>query len=365
MILIGTDEGIYRWFEGCGWPIFHSLQDRAIVGLASPGAGLLAAIDREGHIFESVNNGQDWQTIPGPRAPATVGLSTLAIWGEPSTIVLATQPMGLYRRVVGSPLPRPEASRAGRSPALLARARTFAEGASALVAARRRTSSASPTTVWGAIGKPEVAKGRVAAAASIRTLAIGDGTPPPWFAAVRGAGLWRSPNEGTTWEPCPGLPDEVFALRAIPAKPGHVVAATADGCRFSADGGATWEDRSAGLEGHRHVGAIEVKPDEPEIWLAGVAPRGPGTSGAAPVDGLGYALYESNNGGKAWTQVKRSFPEDLKHDVITDIRYDPAAPDNVIVALGSGELWVSRNAGAYWSPLARQIRVARVLCAAV
>ena len=46
MILIGTDEGIYRWFEGCGWPIFHSLQDRAIVGLASPGAGLLAAIDR-------------------------------------------------------------------------------------------------------------------------------------------------------------------------------------------------------------------------------------------------------------------------------------------------------------------------------
>ena len=34
MILIGTDEGIYRWFEGAGWPVFHSLQDRAILGLA-------------------------------------------------------------------------------------------------------------------------------------------------------------------------------------------------------------------------------------------------------------------------------------------------------------------------------------------
>ena len=37
MILIGTDKGIYRWFEGSGWPTFHSLQDRAIVSLASPG----------------------------------------------------------------------------------------------------------------------------------------------------------------------------------------------------------------------------------------------------------------------------------------------------------------------------------------
>src|SRR4051812_12198676 len=46
MILIGTDKGIYRWFEGCGWPIFHSLQDRAIVDLATPGGGVLAALDR-------------------------------------------------------------------------------------------------------------------------------------------------------------------------------------------------------------------------------------------------------------------------------------------------------------------------------
>jgi len=74
-------------------------------------------------------------------------------------------------------------------------------------------------------------------------------------------------------------------------------------------------------------------------------------------------LYESSNGGKSWAQVKRGFPEDLYHDTITDIRYDPASPDNVIVALGSGELRVSRNAGAYWSPLARQTRSARVLCA--
>src|SRR4051812_11491626 len=98
MILIGTDEGIYRWFEGCGWPIFHSLQDRAIASLASPGTGLIAAIDRDGQVFESVNNGQDWQAIPGPEPGPGGGTGptpvTLAIWGEASTIVLATRPLG-------------------------------------------------------------------------------------------------------------------------------------------------------------------------------------------------------------------------------------------------------------------------------
>jgi hypothetical protein len=355
MILIGTDEGIYRWFEGCGWPIFHSLQDRAIVGLASPGAGLLAAIDREGEILESVNNGQTWDVIPGPEGAggAAAKPTALAVWGEPSTIVLATQPLGLYRRVVGAPLPREATSTGGRAPALLVRARTLARGATARLAPRGRSAPASPTTVWGALGKPEVAKGKVAAAAAIRALALGDGTPPLWFVAVRGAGLWRSLDEGTTWQQCPGLPGEVLALRTIPSRPGSVVAATDDGCRISPDGGQTWEDRSAGLEKARYLGAIEVKPDEPDILLAG----------AASAEGMGYALYESTNGGKSWTQVKRSFPEDLHYDVITDIRYDPAAPDNVVVALGSGELWVSRNAGAYWCPLARQTRAARALCA--
>jgi hypothetical protein len=125
----------------------------------------------------------------------------------------------------------------------------------------------------------------------------------------------------------------------------------------------TWEDRSGGLEKVRYVNAIDVRPDKPDTLLAGVAPRAPGAAGAAPAVGPGFSLYESHNAGKTWTRVKHGFPEDFANDVITDIRYDPAAPENVIVALDSGELWVSRNEGFYWSPLARQIRFARVLCA--
>jgi hypothetical protein len=95
MILIGTDEGIYRWIEGAGWPVFHSLQGRAIVSLASPGAGMLAAIDKPGQILESVNNGQDWEVIPAPGPDASASPALLAVWGDPQLLVLATKTLGL------------------------------------------------------------------------------------------------------------------------------------------------------------------------------------------------------------------------------------------------------------------------------
>jgi hypothetical protein len=358
MILIGTDEGIYRWFDGCGWPIFHSLQDRAIVSLAAPGAGVIAALDRDGNVLESDNNGQDWQVVPGlgtagpgdPRQTTPVA-TMLAVCGDPEAIVLAAKPLGLYRRAIGAPL-------APSSSALwVGRARTFASGATALLSPRRRTAPAStPGPVWRAIGMP-------ASGGLVRALAEGSGSPAPWFAAIQGAGLWRSVDEGTTWQQCPGLPAEVLAIRTAAARPGTLIVATAEGCRITSDNGQTWEDRSSGLDSARYLASIEVKPDNPEILLAGAAPRAPDAAGAAPAEGLRFALYESTNGGKSWAQVKRGFPEDIRHDVVTDIRYDPAAPENVIVALSSGELWLSRFDRAYWCPLARQTKAARVLCA--
>jgi hypothetical protein len=372
MILIGTEDGIYRWIEGSGWPVFHSLQGRPIVSLASPGAGVIAAIDGNGQVLESVDNGQHWQEIPAP-VPASSSSSTsmftvtgpvptlLALWGEPEMLVVATRPMGLYRRLVGAPLPQPPRAvgraRAGAGPAWMGRARTLAAGAVTMLTPPRRPSSAAggPAPVWTALGKPDVARSKVGSSAVVRALdaGIGGGAPAPWFAAIRGAGLWRSLNQGSTWQQCPGLPDDVLAVRAAHGTPGVVVVATAEGCRHSSDGGQTWEDRSGGLEKARYVSAIEIKPDNPDVLLAG----------AAPAEGGTYALYESNNGGKAWSQVKRGFPEDIERDLISDIRYDPAAPDNVLVALGSGELWLSRFDRAYWCPIARQTRSARVLCA--
>src|SRR5207253_977526 len=66
MILIGTDDGIYRWFQGSPWPIYHSLQGRAVVALAAQGGGLLAAADGGGRYWESRDNGINWVEVPLP-----------------------------------------------------------------------------------------------------------------------------------------------------------------------------------------------------------------------------------------------------------------------------------------------------------
>jgi hypothetical protein len=360
MILIGTDQGIYRWFEGCGWPIFHSLQDRSIVGLASPGRGVLVAVDRSGDLLESTSNGTSWEKVP---LPAGAGRpSAMAIQGTPPAIVLATRPLAFYWRVIGEPIPR--AARPAAPGSWVGRARNFAEGATALVAPRRARQAFDAEAVrlggWTPLNAPAAPRTSVGPEVTALAALLGDSAPV--LAAVSGSGLWRSSDAGRSWVEIPGLPKEIHAIREVPGRPSEVWAATADGCRFSADGGQTWEDRSAGLENARQVRAIAAKPGNPSVLLAGAAPI-PGDK-ASPDGGLGHTLYESSNAGKTWTPVvKRNFPEGLDYDTISDIRFDPVSPDNVVVALGSGELWVTRNGGAYWEPLARQTRATRVLCA--
>ncbi|MDR3637230.1 MAG: sialidase family protein [Isosphaeraceae bacterium] len=362
MILIGTDAGIYRWFDGCGWPIFHALQDRSIVDLASPGGGVLVALDREGTVYESVNNGQDWRTIP--LAEGAGRPSALGVWGTaPTVIVLATaRPLGLYRRVLGAPVPRLKAERKPASPALIHRAQSLAAGATDLLVRRRNVTTdprAARAAGWTALGVPK-------AGTEIRALAFGQGVNAPWFASVRGAGLWRSTDLGANWLRCAGIPDEVYALRLPPQRPGTVWAGTSNGCWLSTDGGQNWEERSNGLDKERFVAALEVKPGTPDTLLAGVGPFAPEAAASNSQPEVGYALFESKDGGKTWSHVtKKNHPEVIERDAIADIRYDPAAPDNILDALASGEVRASRNDGAYWGPIARQTRAARVLCATV
>lgn len=360
MILIGTNEGIYRWSEGAGWPVFHGLQDREVVGLVSPGRGMLTALSASGEVLESENNGMDWRVLPLPEGVERP--TTIAADLKTAGVVVASRPMGLYGRRVGAATPRAKPAPVGMGSTMVHRARGLADGATALIAPGRKrvapTLDAIRLAGWSALPSPPVPKTGVAP--EVRALAEVGGS---WFAAVGGAGLWRTTDLGKAWVQCEGLPAEVYGVRGVPGRAGQVWSATHEGCRLSVDGGITWEDRSAGLEGARHVRAIEVKPGAPDVLLAGAAPQAPFEIKAASRQGLNFGLYESVNGGKSWTQVLRSFPDVLEYDTITDIRFDPADAENALVALGSGELWVTRNGGFYWGPLARQIRAARVLCA--
>jgi photosystem II stability/assembly factor-like uncharacterized protein len=361
MILFGTDSGIYRCFEGASWPVYHSLQDQAIVGLAAPGNGLLAALTGSGEILESLDSGLNWRTIPSPEG-VTRPLA-IAIWGMPWTLTLGTEPAGLYQRVVGASLPK---VRDESEPAWLGRARDWAAGTTTALATRTglRTAKSSngEAEIWEELKIPPLFKGPAGTLPAVRMLVKSDEDPVSWYAVVGTSGLWRSTDRGNSWQQCPGLSSEVFVVRTVPGVPGALVAGTADGLWYSPDAGQTWEDRSAALEGRRHVRSLAFKPGSADVILAGAAPTDwtPKHRGRP-----GFVLLESTNGGKTWSLVRRGNPDDFENDPITDISYDPAAPDNVVLALGSGEAWITRNGGAYWGPLARQLRGIRSLCAFV
>jgi photosystem II stability/assembly factor-like uncharacterized protein len=152
----------------------------------------------------------------------------------------------------------------------------------------------------------------------------------------------------------------VYAIRTATQPAELVAVATSEGCWVSSDRGQSWERRSGGLEDAPRLRALEIHPEDPSIMLAGAAPA---RTAETPHRGTRFRLYETSDGGKTWKHVQRGFPAVLEYDTITDIRFDPAATDNAIVALESGELWRTRNGGEWWEPIARQIRMARVLCA--
>jgi hypothetical protein len=353
MLYIGTDQGIYRWFAGAGWPIFHSLQGHSIVGLASPGGGVLVALDTTAKVWESQNNGIEWRTIPLPESAGRP--TSLAFVNDSEFVVSTGRPLGLFQRSIGlaceTDAPKTfdrarkfEDGLIGRANGLVSR---FRGGSSGAVATLKRPTTA--THGWTALSLP-------ATASNVRFTNSSHGTT---YVAIPGSGLWASGELGKTWNKLPGLPDEVYTIRFAAAT---MAVGTNDGVKISGDGGQTWADASGGLEKVRQVRSLDIKPGDPKVMLAGCAPFGAGEGPVADRAGLQFALYETKDGGKTWKHVTRGFPEVLESDSIADIRYLPEDPTCAAIALASGEMWNTSSDGLWWEPLARQIRGARILC---
>ena len=314
MIYLGTESGLYRWSQGAPWPVFHSLQGVRIRTVLAGGEGRLTVIDDGGRIQETSTNGESWMTIDLP--VGVMDSTSYALGGSPLTMLLASRPAGLFCRAHGS-------------------------------------------RWWSKLALPIETAGENH---TVSSLAMTDGDLPTLLITITGAGLYRSIDAATTWTKVESVPKAIHKIRSVGSQ---VALGTDQGVYISTDKGLTFAPSGKGLEAVPEVYCLDINPADPKWMLAGAAAAKPvASSPAVRPQGFQFGLYETKDGGKTWAKViKKGLPELIAFDTISDIRFDPAEPDNIIMAQGSGECWMTPNGGDYWVVIARAIESVRSLAA--
>ena len=166
----------------------------------------------------------------------------------------------------------------------------------------------------------------------IDDFAVVESDPNIVYVGTASGGVWKTTNNGTTWEP-------VFDKEAVstigdvaiaPSDPSVVWVGTGepnnrqssswgDGIYKSLDAGKTW--KRMGLGATHHIARIVIHPKNPDVVY--VAAQGH-LWGANPDRGV----YKSSDGGKTWSPVLK-----INDDTgVTDIAMDPQSPDILYAA---------------------------------
>jgi photosystem II stability/assembly factor-like uncharacterized protein len=161
------------------------------------------------------------------------------------------------------------------------------------------------------------------------------------YAATASGGVWRSENDGTSWEPIfESAPStSIGALGLDPADSDVLWVGTGEanifrssmagcGVYLTRDGGATWEHK--GLAATHTIARILVHPEDSNtVWVA--------ASGHEWTDNPERGVYRTRDGGETWQLV-------LHVDESTgaiDLRLDPSNPKRLYAATWERrrELW--------------------------
>ena len=201
----------------------------------------------------------------------------------------------------------------------------------------------------------------------IDDFAVVESQPSIIYVATASAGVWKSINGGTTWEPLFDK-EEVSTIGDVtlaPSDPSIVWAGSGEannrqssswgnGVYKSTDAGRTWTN--VGLKETHHIARIEIHPADPNTVYVAAAGRLWGPSKERGV-------YKTTDGGRSWTQALA-----INDDTgVIDIAMDPQSPGTVYAAAyqrrrsafgfnGSGPhsaLYKTTDGGASWKKLTK------------
>src|SRR6266849_5048104 len=166
----------------------------------------------------------------------------------------------------------------------------------------------------------------------IDDFAVVESNPNIVYVGTASGGVWKTTNNGTTWEPVFDqesvstigdiaiAPSDSSVVWVGTGEPNNRQSSSwGDGAYKSLDGGKTW--KKMGLEATRHIGRIVIHPKNPDVVY--VAALGH-LWGPNPERGV----YKTTDGGKTWTRVL--FVDDTTGFV--DLEMDPRDPSTLYAA---------------------------------
>ena len=190
--------------------------------------------------------------------------------------------------------------------------------------------------------------------------------PSNYYMGATGGGVWKTEDYGTSWK---NVSDGFFktpsigAIRVSPSNPDIVYVGTgSDGLRSnvisgngvykSTDAGQSWSH--IGLDETRHIGAVEIHPDNPDIaYVAAI--------GNAFVPNKERGVFKTIDGGQSWNKILYindtvGFSDVELHPSNPQILYAGAwraerKPWTIISGGQIGGIYRSTDAGANWTKL--------------
>ena len=297
-----TNRGLYKSVDGAA-----SWQPVAQAGLpvgsdgslyissltfdpAAPQTLLATVTDPNGgptHLYRSMNGGASWTLVTIP----TFGASNPIVTGDEQT------PQTLY----------------------------LYSAASGLV---YRSSDSGESWVYAAIGAPN--------GAPIATLTVDPHDPAKLYAAVDGAGIFRTLDRGHSWtlgnspQPMTG----VSGIVVDPQTPGRLYATTYTGLFGSEDGGDSWQPLGAGLPANA-VGQLLIDPQTPtNLYAQG-----------------SFGVLRSEDRGQAWIIANAGLPTGYYNQIPTahSFTLDPQTPATLYVSVDYYQDYETLSAAVYKS----------------
>ena len=196
----------------------------------------------------------------------------------------------------------------------------------------------------------------------LHTILLAPEDPDRIYVAISAAGVFRSDDAGSTWQPrnhgtradflpkkLPEVGQCVHRLALGSAVPGLLYQQNHCGVYRSDTAGDSWTDISRGLPS-RFGFPIAVHPRDPKtLW---VLPLISDQMRATPNGCL--AVYRSSTGGRSWHKQTRGLPTRNAHAVVLRAAMSTDSCDAAGVYFGTqgGQLFASRDAGRCFSVIA-------------